>query len=551
MEYMGWKLYVNYAYLDEFLESFSKDDIQLNLSVGLQLYSLLAFIENILLILESCTKYGITGRHEINVVNPIANYLNSYILNGRYVFRANYHANKFFRHYGLLLDSLHKIIANRDSDQKFDVEYFYIFKNQPCEENTIGFHELLQMYQGNPHWLKEMVRMTSMVYGSTYLIDRKLLDNITPSRNETSKSGYQVYIERALEENLKDYLGVFDSNGCAREFIKNATKLKFRHTEDSYRAFISQFRQKLRDELLDELLKKHLLDKKDATNLYLPLATIINRIEDSHIKIENLLEHCPQEISNVIEEIAQDSLNEMAIQDLLQKELAYIERTEWIGNHVTFYDPENWLVTLEEIKRNENPTVRRKAKELHKIVNQIFQKSKMQESPEQITTRLGWSDLSKIQLLLEELSNDLELDYESELNGIVSDLSNDLDISVNINHLDEFEKAVKMGMHLLLTKYLQKLYISLRINASYESGIYLSAKNLQWAATDSKQEKKTYYYQLFEIMKQVVEGTLPVTKEEKQDKRFQRNINELKHMIYIIARSHKRRYLDNILRENS
>ena len=107
-----------------------------------------------------------------------------------------------------------------------------------------------------------------------------------------------------------------------------------------------------------------------------------------------------------------------------------------------------------------------------------------------------------------------------------------------------------MGMHLLLTKYLQKLYISLRINASYESGIYLSAKNLQWAATDSKQEKKTYYYQLFEIMKQVVEGTLPETNEEKQSKRIQRNINELKHMIYMIARSHKRRYLDNILREN-
>lgn len=91
-------------------------------------------------------------------------------------------------------------------------------------------------------------------------------------------------------------------------------------------------------------------------------------------------------------------------------------------------------------------------------------------------------------MLLEELSNDLE--YDSELSEIILELSNDLDISVNINHPDEFEKAVKTGMHLLLCKYLQKLYLSLRINITYESGNYLSPKNLQWISIDSGQEKK-------------------------------------------------------------
>lgn len=543
MEYMGWKLYVNYAYLDEFLETFSEDDIQLNLSVGLQLYSLLAFIENILLILESCTKFGITGRREISVVKKIASYLNNYILNGRHVFRTNFNANKFFQHYGLLLDSLNKIIADSDSDKKFDMEYFYLFKNQSCEENAIGFHEFLQIYQDNPHWLKEMVKMTSMVYGSTYLIDEKLLESIIPQGNEISKFGYQVYIERALEENIKDYLEVFDLHGAAKKFIQSTNKLKPKVTEDYYKAFAPQ----LKNKLLQELPISFPSRKQDTTHLFLPLATIIHYVEDSFLKIENLLEHCPQEITNVIEEISQDSLNEMVIQDLLEKELANIERIEWLVNSVTFYNPENWLVVIGEIKRHENPTVRRKAKELHKIINQTFQKSELKESPEQITCRLGLGDLSRIQTFLEELSDDLK--YDSDLNGVLLELSNDLDIAVNINHPDEFEKAIKIGMHLLLAKYLQRLHIALKVKVSYESGSYLSSKNLQWISTDSGQDKKTYYYQLFEIIKHIVEGTLPVTKEEKQNKRFQRNLNELGRMIHIITRSHKRKYIDNILRE--
>lgn len=170
MEYNQWKMYINYSYLNEFLNnSLSKKSKQKKIQISMQLYALLIFGENLLLIMEYALSEGITGRKKIHAVPFLVEYIGQSVYNERKLFRDDLEPNEFFGHYVNLLDRLEFIVENRRMDAKFNMEYFYDFREysgKKIERNV----ELLTIYHNNPQWFKQLAGMLSLVYGNTYLI---------------------------------------------------------------------------------------------------------------------------------------------------------------------------------------------------------------------------------------------------------------------------------------------------------------------------------------------------------------------------------------------
>lgn len=535
-EYGSWKLYVNYAYLNEFLRNYSEIDMQKNLAVGLQLYSLMAFVENILLILEFCTSDGVTGRKRVNVVRPFAEYINENVFDGRYVFRDDFTAEQFFGHYSPLLSRLNEILANKELDKKLEVEFFYSLKNELYEEEALEFKDLLVMYQRNRRWTREMTGMIAMVYGNAYLIDRKLLENCIGFGDEACRMGYQVYAGKAFTENVKRYMESLDLYEQAYRFVEQAKELTWEQGDEAYRKYLHE----INSELQKELEEQRAADVEgNGVSSYISLATLLRYIEDQHTEEEGVLNHCPTEILDEMGEVLGDGLDVAGVQELLQKELARIEDMEKEVHCVNFYAPENWLVVLQELEKYENPTIRRNAWDINQMIGLTFEENSELRSVEQFVVQVEYRNLQELKSLFGEIIEDLKLD--EVMMEKVQALYNDLDMAIDLNDSIQSENAVNLALHLVFVKYLQRLYLSLSILPSYEVS-YLSAKNLQWMS-GQKGQKETYYYQLYKVMKETAAGTVKCTE------RQQKNKEELQYMIGKITRSQRRRYVDKILGE--
>lgn len=532
-EYRRKRLYINYTYMAGFLENYYEDnDIQEDFNIRIQLYSLLAFVENILLVLESCTKYGITGRQNIHLVKPLAEYLNQYVFDGRYVFRDDFDEIQFFKHYGLLLDHLDGIIDNRDSDKMLNFEYFYNFCNEFYCKNNLRFNDMVQMYQENQSWFREITEMIAMVYGGAYLVEWKFIENIIPFWSDKSIMSYQIYADQALNENIKTYMEVFNLYEYARKNIEKINIVDLQFNEHNY----EKFKLKIRDELLEKLEEQN----KDGYGPFIPLATLLKHIEDMHDKPEYVLGHCPKGILDGLFDILLLT-DKKDVQEFLQKEIVQIEEIAEMTNQVAFYFPHKWVLVLDELRSNENPVIRRKVRILHQLIGWVFdEEGIIKENTEHILVEYGAADLLRLRSLFDELLDDIYMD--EELKHRVQELFNDLDFVIDLNNLAEFERAVNIGIHMLVAEYLQKLYLSLNIKERYERAGYFSPKNLQWVS-EKEDGRKTYYYQLFEIM----EKTLDEAGQE--NTRQSRNKEEIRHLISRITRNQRRKYIDRILRE--
>lgn len=536
MEYRGWKLYVNYAYLNEFLRENRDEHEQKYLSMGLQLFSLMAFVENILLILEFCTDYGITGRRQISTVRHFAGFLNGEVLDGRFVFRDDLSAEDFFGQYTTLLDRLGAIVANRNSDKKLDAEFFYNLKNEMPEIGEVKFLHLWYMYRKNPRWLREMIGMTAMVYGNAYLVNRSLIEACLRSGEDTCRMGYQAYSDRSLEENIKGYMSGFDLYEYADRMLEDVKRIFHAYNADAYDG--DTYGMYLYD-TAEEL--RGMLEQQDTgmreTEQYLPLATVLKYVEDSCDGIDSLLEHCSQDTLDELQELLTGSLDKNSIQEMLQKEIGCMEKVDGGVSAVIFYDPEHWVEALQNLEKSPQNTVRRNVREIYRLIGWIFEEDSDAKRVERITVWLGANETARLKKLLDELQEYLIEDRA--MRETVQELQEDLDFAIELDNPMQTNWAIEMGVHLLVAQYLQGIYLSVYIKEAYDVG-YLSAKNFQWV---SGGKEKTYYYKLFEIMKATAEGSVEVGMS------MQKNKEELQSIINKITRRQRGKYIDQLLRE--
>lgn len=546
-EYQGRRLYVNYAYLDEFTER-NMDNDQKKLSLNLQFYSLAAFVEGVLLILEFCTKNGVRGRKRIHVVRPLAAYLNRTIFEERYIFRDDLDAGSFFSHYGFLLDRLEQIPFETYYDQRIDMEYFSGLQNEEYEGEQLKFFDLLHMYQENQSWFREMVGMIAMTYGSGYLVDQKAFKAIMPLWDEKTKLGYQVFAEQRWIENIKDYVIEFDLYNAAKGFIEKIIELPYDYEDEKHSAYILKVKS--------ELLNKMPGEEDGADQNFIPLATVLQSMVNVHGSIEEMLENCSKEtIDDLREVLGMGLFDDKDVQDLLQKEMDRLEKMESMVNYVAFYYPQNWLEVISELRKNESSSMRKKVRRLTQSIGWIFVEEDI-EVTEQIIVPYGPHELLNLRVLCGELARDLKSeenvfseralrDLKSEENVLserVLSLANDLDIAVDITNPIQLERAVNTGFHLLVVEYLQRLYLSLKIVEHYENGSIYSGKNIQWIF-GKEGEKEAYYYQIFQVMKETAEGTVVAGKRQKRKK------EELRYLIEKITRDRRRNYIDELQRE--
>lgn len=529
--YRGWKLYVNYAYLNEFLRENGEEDEQKNLNMGLQLFSLMAFVENILLILEYCTDGGITERRRINIVRHFAGFLNEEVFAGRYIFRDDLNAEIFFRQYTTLLDRLGAIVANRNSDKKLEVEFFYNLKDETPEKGETKFIHLWRMYRRNPRWLREMIGMTAMVYGNAYLVNRSLMEACTRQGEDVCRMGYQTYADMALEENIKGYMSAFDLYEYADRMLEIVQWEDYVYSEEAHRDYLQRVAEALRG------MPEQQGNDVSETGQYLPLATILKYVDDSCKGADDLLEHCPEETIDELRELLDGSLDRNDIQEMLQKEIAYIEKADGGLLAVSFYDPEHWVAVLQELERNEKSTVRRNVREVNRLIGWIFRESPEVKTVERIVVQLGADVVAKLRELFDGLRDYLREDKDAC--ETVQELLENLDYAIDLENLTQTNWAIERGIHLLVAQYLQGIYLSHYIKEAYDVG-YLSAKNFQWV---SGGKEKTYYYKLFEIMKATEQDSVQVTKS------MQKNKDELQRIIKKITRTQRGKYIDQLLRE--
>lgn len=548
-EYRRWKLYVNYAYLNEFLEENLGEDRKNNIETGMQFYSLLSFIENILLILEKCTDKGITGRNRTNTVRPFTEYLGGVVFEGRDVFRADLETDEFFSHYMSLLNRLPEIVANKDSDKKLDVEYFYNFKYESFEEKEDGMKELYDLYNANRKWFREITGMIAKVYGNTYLIDRRVLEECVIFSDEVCLAGYQVYVERALNNNIKHSTRAFDLYEYAVRTIGAAENRTYQKRKTSYEEYRFNLNQTLRKELLDdegislkaENMKGSVRDEE--TLLYIPLANLFDRMQNEHLQIEKMFRHCPGEILKHMRELVRGGLNAGDVQKMIQGNMEKVKNWNYPVDCVHIYNVSSWLRILDEFENLNIPGISNAVRELDSMLRTTLEKSKT-ETSEILILRVGDVNFKRIKMIFENMAEYLEEDKASSTGWRVKDAVKEsfsnMDIAVDLNDPDQFAAAVDMGMYMLFIEYLEELYLCLTIKSGYEAGSYLSSGKLQWIS-DKEEEKQTYYYHLFGLMKKLLNSNKSTISDS--------NLIFLKSMIGDITEKQRRNYIDGLIGE--
>lgn len=212
-DYNGWKLYIDYNYINQYIESCIEQGKEEALvwHTGIQIYALGYFTENIIFILEKKEKYFGQCRKKIHGMNAflIFLYQSGFEKN---LFRSSMTVNEFLNHYGKLLSKFSELQNKNDADHRYTKKYLYFFSE--FEENTVmDIHTLFTWYTNDEAWLMKICGMLFMFYEGIYELGIKEITNSLLLWKEPFKF---VYEKRIIEEELAN-LGVYISRLNVKE----------------------------------------------------------------------------------------------------------------------------------------------------------------------------------------------------------------------------------------------------------------------------------------------------------------------------------------------
>lgn len=223
LEHNEWLLYINYAYLDEYLKKSMKGYPKIDqVKIALQLYSLFHFTENIFVILEKCTEKGITGRRKIHGFSYLRDFLCDKVFNGKQLFRKNIKVSDFFAHYKTVLNRIDRFMEEGLQEKALSREYFYDFSNVP---DIFPEDMIFQAFRKDKDWLQEIAEMLSNVYGNFYLFGKRELENCRLYEPWESLCRYQKLIQDLLEEDIYKTIDKFDLYSTASSFLKQENNI--------------------------------------------------------------------------------------------------------------------------------------------------------------------------------------------------------------------------------------------------------------------------------------------------------------------------------------
>lgn len=533
-EYNQWKIYINYSYIDEYVEenveidaaSTKEEDKALRVEVILQLYSLFAFVENILVLMEAAFPGRNMRKRKVHAVTPMTEYMQRMVFDNRHFFRNDLPANLFFEHYSNMLDRLPSIVLdNKKSDRKFGVTYFYDFRNYNINRNgrkqedkiLPSMEDIEKAARRNPGWFREMVGMLMMVYGNAYLFDKSEMADCLVFREKK----YMIRYQQKICNELQEYMNTsFECTKLHEVWIKEKWKENLEKSylqPDKNDTGFSEVMQKVKNDIIRELNEEEKANsdgKPLLVDLSLVLETVFKHIKsDNYISkpdnLQNLINKCPHEIAQGFVQGLKDIPNgRTAVRKMLAERIANIDRFEYAWkNKGMLFDIGYTSEIFEELFRVDVT----KYGELKKIGAEIIASSNLQGSSayEEEQTEKVFIDMSMFRRLTNTLGQVLDKNSDSRYVSIDEDvliyeakeLFSGWDISVDIYNRDELKRAVWLGIEIVLVELLQRIYLYQTVYEKYTNNHSLSSRDLERIG-----HKNTYYYNFFTQLNDICEN---------------------------------------------
>ncbi|MBD5483041.1 MAG: hypothetical protein HDR15_11075 [Lachnospiraceae bacterium] len=526
-EYNHWRLYCDYAYLNEFLYHRMKGKTKAEqIEIGQQAYALLAFIESLLLLLENCLPKGLTGRTKIYATEYLAPFIQDVALNGRSVFRDDLDGKEFIWQYESLLDRLGEIINYESSEQKFNLEYFYHFRDMA---DTLSAQEFFYMNRNNHKWFMEIVRMVTRVYGNVYAFGKKDMDGCYPKFQGNFYTNYQEQIRKDFHENMEGifrkvrmreeiipYRDYFDTViASAKEILEeertpNSTNVK--GYPEAFLGFMDNLKTKYTDKGAPSAAKPKVNVK------YVRLTSIIEDIikglqgeksvwEQDTERWNRFWKMCPPVLYDTIMHKDENGINSDAAKtrEALSRCISQIENLDNLGKKAILF---NWHVLIERLKGLTQIETPYKS-QLKAVLEEIKEARKKGGgnnlvSNGLIVDRELYCDVVELCNIFSQMGKMEEgtgdKNYE-HLWEVGEELMGCMDIAIEINNNEELRRAVLGGMYIIWAKVLQGLYVYQIASERYSRGTNTSSK-----ALEKNKKGDTYYYQMFKYIEICVEG---------------------------------------------
>ncbi len=530
-EYNQWKMYINYAFLNEFLrKSLNRDTKQRKVEIGLALYSLLTFLENLLLIMENGIAGGITGRKKIHAVQHLTEYIERVAFEERHVFRDDMAPEQFFTHYSNLLDRLAVIVTDEMSDMKFNMEYFYEFTAYKYNKLS-GSEELLNMGLNNRKWFRELTGMLFMVYGNIYLFDKTDMEKCLVYADTTCLTDYQRVIHASVRNRLRD---------CLRP-----AKLQEGWNPDDFETAISAIGDTKDFYTLVQSIKQtfHYKGKE-----YAGLAEILELVDKlcrrttDNPLVDSPFKYCSQAILNDIKSNRNRLGERRGKERLLREFIQKIRKAgHSLGKNAIIFDMENVIRKLEQLARLGYYWSQQRASIMEKVVG-----LKEYEPGSILAPKNVYSEIVRVFGSAVEETKGMEsgpFEEEAITQDEVEEILAHMDIAIYLGDEEELVSAVELGLRVLAAGYLECAYFYQTIAERYADGNNKSSKNLE--KTDRDGEKiDTYYYHLFKAMAEL-KGSGEETGKDGQP--MWEELADIREDIIAVSARERQRYLDMLL----
>jgi len=501
-EYNQWKIYINYIQLTDFL--FEKNEKMKNYSkqkvinIGLQLFSLFAFVENILLLMEQGVASGITNRKKIHAVPFLTDYIEEIAFEKRHILRKKFHPNEFFMHYNDLLDRMDVITTNRMSDRKFNLEYFYNFRNAAFGDGRIKEKRLEAIYWTDRQWFRTLVGMLSMVYGNVYLFDMDNMMECVLFLERGQLSECESRIDREIKDNIVNCfmeMKMQDAWPKMREGCKKlmADRTGERAWADIYEDLITDIRYRLMDQEekdeyfieVSKVMTECLVSLKGEENN----GIILYRQTEPTLLQKKIFCGLAEKIENLEDYDAMRTL-------LLEAQDTIAGFEAQIGECGILEDKEEMIDQLERLKDKWGMEQRRKS-----IYDLITRMEEETQKGQIISKKLYLDLVGELDQITTEVkkAKGLYLETENEAEeilGLIVDISSKIKLGVGAYDDDGIKNILNMSIEILIFEILQSIYIYQTIYQRYETN-NLSSKALEKVKIGNNLED-TYYYSIYE-----------------------------------------------------
>lgn len=219
-EYNDWKLYINYNFVNHFFEKCREEhegSEEFISEIGIKIYAVLYFAENILLILENNGYYQ-GSRKKIHGMHHFIEFLNAGGLDSN-LLRSSMKLDEFLNHYGNLLMNLEDL----KSEDRNSVRYIrkYLYKFSSVKNMEISTKNIFNWYTRDQTWFKTICQILFLYFERIYRFDK---DNVKQSLFiEKGKLQY-VFEERAERERkteFEKFISIIDIRKTAQYEYEN------------------------------------------------------------------------------------------------------------------------------------------------------------------------------------------------------------------------------------------------------------------------------------------------------------------------------------------